>query len=187
MMNDASISPVPQTTFRESRIRERSDLQRLLRQNIEVISPDLRIIAEEFGDWDRSQRRIDLLGIDQEANLVVIELKRDDDGAHMELQAIRYAAMVARMTFDEATEVYARFLQAIGSPLEAKSLLLEFLGWTSATDGEFAKDVRVILASGDFSPEITSTVLWLNERDLDITCVRLRPYRLADQLLLDVE
>ena len=34
-----------------------------------------------------------LLCIDREANLVVVELKRTEDGGHMDLQAIRYAAM----------------------------------------------------------------------------------------------
>jgi hypothetical protein len=186
-MNESVISAVPLTTFPESRIRERRDLQRLLRDNIEVLTPDTRIIAEEFGDWDRSQRRIDLLGIDKEANLVVVELKRDEDGGHMELQAVRYAAMVARMTFEEAADVYARFLKSNSSPLDARSSLLEFLGWTAPADGEFARDVRVVLAAADFSPEVTSTVLWLNERELDITCVRLRPYLLGEQLLLNVE
>jgi len=45
-------------------------------------------LSEEFGDWDESRRRIDLLAIDSQANLVVIELKRTSDSGHMELQAI---------------------------------------------------------------------------------------------------
>jgi hypothetical protein len=186
-LNESEISPVTQTSFPQLRFRERDDLQRLLRMNIEVISPQTLIIAEEFGEWSRSQRRIDLLGIDKEANLVVIELKRTDDGAHMDLQAIRYAAMVARMTFDEASAAYSRFLDSEGSEADARREMLKFLGWTDPADGEFARNVRIILAAGDFSPEITSTVLWLNERDLDITCVRLRPYQLGEQILLGVE
>jgi hypothetical protein len=186
-MNEVAISEVPHTTFPELRIRERRDLQRLLRDNIEVVAADTRIIAEEFGDWDRSQRRIDLLGVDKDANLVVVELKRDEDGGHMELQAIRYAAMVARMTFEEATDVYARYLSANGNSVDARASLLDFLGWSSPSDGEFARDVRVVLAAADFSPEVTSTVLWLNDKELDITCVRLRPYQVGEQLLLNVE
>ena len=37
-------------------------------------------------------------------------------------------------------------------------------------------NVRIILVAADFSKELTTTVLWLNERDLDIRCLRVRPY-----------
>lgn len=77
----------------------------LLKQHVEVIAPDTLIIAEEFCEWDESKRRIDLLGPDRDANLVVIELKRTEDGGHMELQAILYAATVSAMTFSKAVEV----------------------------------------------------------------------------------
>src|SRR5208283_2491820 len=49
------------------------------------------------------------------------------------------------------------------------------------------RDVRIILAASDFSREITSAVLWLNERDLDIRCVRLTPYALDGRTLVDVQ
>ena len=57
------ISGLRETTFSEIGIREREDLQRLLREKIEIISPDILIISEEFCDWNDSTRRIDLLGI----------------------------------------------------------------------------------------------------------------------------
>jgi len=81
------------TVFSNHGVRERGDLQQLLRDQVEVIGPDVLVISEEFGGWEDSKRRIDLLGIDRDANLVVIELKRTEDGGHMELQAIRYAAI----------------------------------------------------------------------------------------------
>lgn len=80
------LSAASDLTFDSAGVYERQDLQRLLRIQVEVISPDTMVIAEEFGQWDDSKRRIDLLGIDRDANLVVIELKRSESGAHMELQ-----------------------------------------------------------------------------------------------------
>ena len=53
------------------------------------------VLAEEFGDWEDSRRRIDLLCLDPNAQLIVVELKRTVDGGHMELQALRYSAMVS--------------------------------------------------------------------------------------------
>src|SRR5215216_2830938 len=92
---------VPETTFSSEKVLERRDLQRFLRADISAISPDLMVVAEEYGEWEDSSRRIDLLCLDQQARLVVLELKRSDDGGHMELQALRYAAMVSSLTFEQ--------------------------------------------------------------------------------------
>ena len=182
------IRPLSRTTFSLAQLRERRDLQRLLRANISVIAPDTLVIAEEFGDWDDSRRRIDLLGIDRNANLVVIELKRTEDGGHMDLQSIRYAAMVSTMTFAQAADVFARYLAQIGSEnRDARAELLEFLGWEEPDDHAFAQDVRIVLASAEFSRELTTSVLWLIDRDIDIRCVRLQPYDIDGRIFVDVQ
>jgi hypothetical protein len=175
------------TGFSAHGLRERGDLQRLLRDQVEVIAPDVLVISEEFGGWEDSKRRIDLLGIDREANLVVIELKRTEDGGHMELQAIRYAAMVSKMTFDKVADVFAGHLAAHGRQESAREMLLEFLGWETPDEERFAQDVRIVLASAEFSRELTSAVLWLNEHGLDIRCVRLRPHTDGTRVFVDVQ
>ena len=176
------------TTFGQMQVHERRDLQRLLRESISVIAPDTLVIAEEFGEWDESRRRIDLLAVDREANLVVIELKRTEDGGHMELQALRYAAMVSTMTFDQSVDVFSRYLDQIGSDdSDARTLLLDFLGWDEPDEEAFAQDVRIVLASAEFSRELTTSVLWLIERAIDIRCVRLQPYNLEGRVLVDVQ
>jgi hypothetical protein len=54
--------PITETSFEANGLRERGDIQRLLRGQIEVISPGTLIIAEEFCEWEDSKRRIDFLG-----------------------------------------------------------------------------------------------------------------------------
>ena len=88
-------------------IRERDDLQRVLRANIEILGNDLLIVAEEYALFADSRRRIDLLAIDRIGTLVVIELKRTEDGGHMELQALRYAAMISTMTFEQPVGAFS--------------------------------------------------------------------------------
>jgi hypothetical protein len=187
-LTDDAFVPLEETRFSDVKVRERQDLQRLLREKIDVLDPDLLVIGEEFCDWENSRRRIDLLAVDQDANLVVVELKRTDDGGHMELQAIRYAAMVAPLTFAKAVDVFAAHLNALGGTgLEAEQRLLEFLGWEDPSEDEFGQDVRILLVSADFSREVTTSVMWLNERGLDIRCIRMRPYKYEDRVLVDVE
>lgn len=187
-ITDHDFRPVPKASFVDLKVRERQDLQRLLRAQIEVLDADLYVLTEEFGDWDESRRRIDLLAIDLQANLVVIELKRTQDGGHMELQAIRYASMVSAMTFARAVEVHAEFLSTIGEPAaEAETRILTFLAWQEPNEEAFADDVRIILVSEDFGKELTSTVLWLRDRDIDIRCIKLRPYLDGAKKLVDVQ
>jgi len=187
-MTPNAFRPITLASFANMRVRERDDLQRLLRTQIEVLSDDLYVLAEEFGDWEDSRRRIDLLAIDRQANLVVIELKRTNDGGHMELQAIRYASMISAMTFERAEQIHGEFLARMGEPPdEAKSRMLEFLGWDDADEESFAPDVRILLVSEDFGKELTTAVLWLRDRDIDIRCIRLRPYQDGESRLIDVQ
>lgn len=181
------IRKITETTFSDAGVTERGDLQRLLRKQIDVIAPDTLVVSEEFGEWDDSRRRIDLLALDRDANLVVIELKRTEDGGHMELQAIRYAAMISTLTFSKVVEIYGRYLQRINETIDPKASLLEFLGWESEDEDAFAQDVRIVLASAEFSKELTTAVMWLNDRGIDLRCVRMRPYQDGERLLLDVQ
>jgi len=175
------------TTFSSEGILERRHLQAALKEQIEVISPNSLVISEEFSEWSGSRRRIDLLAVDTEANLVVIELKRDETGEHMDLQSLRYAAMVSTLTFKRAVEIFQKQLDDAGRDEDAESELLAFLGWDEPHEDDFAVDVRIVLVSADFSMELTTSVMWLNERNLDIRCVRLIPHSFEGKVLIDVQ
>ena len=181
------INRLAPTKFGDQGITERGDLQRLLRDQIDIVAPDTFVLAEEFGSFDESLRRIDLLAIDKDANLVVVELKRTQSGGHMDLQAIRYAAMVSAMTFDQAASAHARYLRARGLDGDARQAILDFLGWDESSEDDFAQEVRLVLVAADFSKELTTSVMWLNDHEVDVRCVRLHPYVLDGRVLVDVQ
>ena len=160
----------------------------MLRDRIDAVAPGTMVIAEEYSRWADSSRRIDLLCLDQDANLIVIELKRDTKGGHMDLQALRYAAMVAPMTFEQLVDAHEVYLAQRGDdPDQAEERILEFLDWDDPGEQEFGGDVRIVLVASDFSTELTSSVLWLNERQLDIRCVRLSPHKHEGKILFAIE
>jgi hypothetical protein len=179
--------PVNRTSYASENIMERSHLQSALKKNIEIVAPDCRVISEEFSEWSDSQRRIDLLAVDKNANLVVIELKRTEKGEYMELQAIRYSAMVSTLTFRRTVDIHQHYLDKNEASGNAEQKLLEFLDWDYTHEEGFNNEVRIILISANFSKELTTSVLWLNQHLVDITCVRLIPYKNNDQLLIDVQ
>ncbi len=182
------IVELQKTTFSNERIDEARHLQRFIINSIETVEKNLFVLSSEFGDWEDSKRRIDILCLDKNANLVVVELKRTEDGGHMELQSIRYAAMVANMTFEKAVKAFQHYIEKnyldIQNPQE---VILNFLEWDDVNEEEFANDVRIILVSADFSKEVTTSVLWLIERDIDIKCIRIRPQKDGDNLYFDIQ
>ena len=195
-MTDNDFQKVQSTSFGNENIKERRDLQRLLRDHIADIAPNCKVIAEEFSNWEDSQRRIDLLCVDRQGNLVVVELKRDQTGQHMELQGLRYAAMVSTMTFAQAVETFERYVSS--RPADPSGCAAELRKFMVDGDDEDVplepeakfnrdRDVRIILVSSGFSIELTTTVLWLRDRDVDIRCVKMTPYRHEGKLLVQTE
>lgn len=185
-----NLEAVNPRTFEQVEIRERKHLQALLRENIGVLGDDILLIGEEFSSWTDSQRRVDLLANDRDANLVVIELKCIEDGGHMELQAIRYAAMLAPMDFETVVQTFENFRRKTNlnsMPADARSTLLNFLGVDTAEDVTISRAPKILLVSPTFSKEIKTTVLWLNERGLDIRCMEARPYEIENELFLTLE
>lgn len=184
MTGDHALTPIPLSTFTSLGKLERQHPQRALRAHIEAITPGCRtmVLAEEFGDWVGANRRIDLLCLDDQARLVVVELKREE-GGQMDLQALRYAAMVSTMRFDQAVEAHRKHLASIGASEDAEQSIRAFLG---REEGPLALEetVRIVLAASDFSQELTTSVLWLNKQGLDIRCVQMRPHDLAGRVLV---
>lgn len=190
-LTEGSLTAVAKTSFQTEKVLERTHLQAAIRDNIGVLGDDLLVIAEEFGDFEATHRRIDLLCVDKSARLVVVELKRTEDGGHMELQALRYAAMISVMTFDDVAKTFATHLtKTEGVPVDSEQARARLIEWLDDGDEEpvVPRQVAIVLASADFSQEVTTTVLWLNEfYGMDIRCVRLSPYNLDGRLLLDVQ
>ncbi|MBI2407331.1 MAG: hypothetical protein HYV19_03375 [Gemmatimonadetes bacterium] len=185
------------TTFAAQGVKEREHLQAALRDNIDALSPvpgDLLVLEEEYSDWEDSSRRIDLLAVDRSGALVVIELKRTIDAGHAELQALRYAAMVNGMSFERGAEALARHRTRLGDVDGAARASADLRDFLTPPDESadpsivFGRTVRIVLASADFSRELTHTVLWLrDESDLDMRCVRLTPYTIDGKAYLYAE
>lgn len=105
----------------------------------------------------------------------------------MELQALRYAAMISTMSFAKACEYYQSYLLKHEQECNAKEKLLQFVDLDETDLVDFGKDIRIILASADFGKELTTTAIWLRDKGVDIRCVRLTPYNFKGEILINAE
>ncbi len=173
--NQAS-EAIAEVDFSRLGFQERRDIQEWVSDNPGILGDDLLIIGKEFSGFDRTSERLDLLAVERDGKLVVIELKRDDTGADAHWQAIKYASYLHHADADQIVDMLVRYDGKI-TKAEAAERLLQHMGADDLNALNY--DQRIILASHRFAPEVTSAVLWLNEKAPDenlITCVQLTPY-----------
>ena len=181
--NSQESKELEEVEFAELGFREREDIQEWISNNPGILGEGLKVIGKEFSDFEGARERPDLLAVDTEGRLVVIELKRDDSGADVHWQAIRYASYFAHAEAEKVIGIFARYKE-ISEP-DAETVLLEHLNVENTEDlnATLNHDQRIILASHRFAQEVTTAVLWLNDgakNDNLITCVQLTPYRDAE-------
>ena len=173
---------VREADFAALGFQERHDIQEWIALNPTILGDDLLIIAKEYDKFDWTNERLDLLAVDRLGNLVIIELKRDDTGADVHWQSIKYASYLHRANAADIVGMLADYTGA--SEEEAQEKLLRHLD-TGDLDS-LNRSQRIIIASHRFAREVTSAVLWLNERMSEdvIACVQLTPYQDGDSLYL---
>ncbi len=167
---------VQEVNFDQLGLKERQDIQEWVAFNHGLLGENLLIVSKEFDRFDRTNERLDLLAVDPDGKLVIIEMKRDDTGADVHWQAIKYASYLRRATPENIIEIFSKHAKI---PTEDARLKLEQHTGSEELNS-LNNDQRIVLASHRFAPEVTSASLWLNEKSHGgnlITCVTLTPYR----------
>lgn len=178
------------TTFAENEIKERQHIEEWIRKNPEILGEDLLIIGHEYS-YDKLDinERLDLLALDRNGNVVVIEVKRDQSGKDVDFQALKYASYCARLSQKNLLDIYANYLIKHNEQTNPKDALQEFL---NAEDEEDLNAMlngtqRIIIVGKDFDKRILSVCTWLYENNIDIKCVSIKPYKLNDEIVVDVK
>ena len=181
------VEKIVEDSFINLNIWERQHIQEWIRESPQILGEELLVVSIEFDRFKNSDNRLDILAIDRIGNIVVIELKRDSFGGYADLQAIRYAAMVSSMTIKSLLPYYMDYQRKVLNEeniTEESSIskIQEFVSTDSFE--EFSNKPRIILGSEGFSQEITTTVLWLNNNGLDISCIKIMPHKIDDKIII---
>ncbi len=83
-----------------------------IEQDPSMLDPDLMIIGREVRT--SANKRIDLLGVNPDGNLVIIELKKDQAHREVVAQTLEYASWVATLKTPEVIEIAQRYLKSKG-------------------------------------------------------------------------
>ncbi len=182
-----NIKKLDQRLFKDLKIRERENLQEWIAKNPEMLGEDLLIIQKEFDGFNDTHERLDLLAIDKYGGLVIIENKLDDSGRNVVWQAIKYTSYCSTLTNSQIINIYQAYIDSQGTDEDAKENLLEFLEKDEDELLLNKNDQRIIFVANKYRKEVTSTVLWLINHNIQIQCFRAIPYSMGDNLFLQME
>ncbi|MBC8343641.1 MAG: DUF91 domain-containing protein [Bacteroidetes bacterium] len=90
------------TTLADNQRTEKEDLERWIKTNPKILGEDILILGEQI---KTKSGFIDFLGIDNNGNMVIIELKRDKLPREVVAQAIDYASAVTEWDIDKIGEI----------------------------------------------------------------------------------
>lgn len=170
-------------TLAEAGLREREHLQEWVLGHPEILGVGVLVVTCEFDRWrsraGAERDRLDVLGLSKDGHLVVAELKRDTASNTVEMQAIKYAAMVSRFDIGTLTDAYVEFQRHHDGKSLTNEEAIEIL--TAHTEYTLTEETlrapRVLLIAGKFPADVTATSVWLSEMGIDITLVRVQAYR----------
>ncbi|RLC35722.1 hypothetical protein DRH14_00035 [Candidatus Shapirobacteria bacterium] len=168
-INGKKLIRLSSTRFETLNLKERYDIEEWIEKTPEILGEELLIIGKELRL--SSGIRLDLLAVDKKANLVIIELKRDDSGSGVEWQAVKYTSYCSNFLPDDIFKYYAEYLET--DEYGAKSKIEEFI---AEEIDELNKKQRIILVSREFRSDVISAVLWLRDYEIDIECIKLKPH-----------
>ena len=182
------IEKIESTTFKKLGFKERENLQEWIANNPSCLNEDLLIIQKEFNGFNDTSERLDLLAIDKQGNLVIIENKLDDTGKDVTWQVIKYSSYCATLNSSQIITIFGQYLSRIGSTENAEGLLVEFLETEDFRERlNIGNSQRIMMIAGEYRKEVTSSVLWLLNYGLRVQCFKATPFRLQEQLFLNME
>ena len=175
-------------TFLELGLKERKHLQEWICKNTEMLGERLLIIQKEFSGFDDTNERLDILAIDEGGNLVIIENKLDDTGRDVTWQALKYVSYCSGLSKADIRNIFQKYIDSQNIEDSAEHILATYLGAEDFGEVEINNgDQRIILIAASFRKEVTSTVMWLLDHNIKIKCIKVTPYTLGDNILIDTE
>lgn len=188
-LSENRLRRLEQRRFADLNLREREHLQEWLAHQPDALGEELLIIQKEFDGFADTRERLDLLALDKEGQLVVIENKLDDSGRDVTWQALKYTAYVSSLTKAQIIDVFQQYLDRHAGGGNAVQIICDFLEIEELDEVVLnpGNGQRLFFIAAHFRKEVTATVLWLREHQIDARCFKVAPFAFGDELLIDIQ
>jgi hypothetical protein len=147
----------------KSRLNSENRLEEWIEKDSSITGLDILIIGRQvitfFGG------RIDLLGIDNDGNLVILELKKDKTPRDVVAQALDYAAWIKNLSYDQVEQIAASYLKR-----DLKEVFMD--RFQNTIPEEINKNQSIVIVASELDPSSERIVQYLySEYDVNINCI----------------
>lgn len=160
-----------------SALASEADLEAMIVKRPEILSERWLIIGQQVHTSHGGF--VDLLALDSNANLVVIELKRNQTPREVVAQALDYASWAQDLEPEEISRIYDRFSNG-GSLDEA---FQQFHG-VELDEDQLNESHQIVVVASSLDPSTERIVSYLNDKDVAVNVIFFQVFELQGQKLL---
>lgn len=152
--------------YTKQKVSKEKDIEEYLEKHIEILDKDIFIIGRQV-ETD-SKGIIDLMGLDEEGNLVIIELKRGLSERKVISQLLEYAVWAENLQMEEINRI-AKQKHLKDFP----DLYKKYESTFKNIPEPFNKNQRLYIVAEKIDKKIELVCRYLRIRSLDIKCIEL--------------
>lgn len=166
---NGKLIPYKEHDFKDS--NKEADLEVLLANNPEYFFEGSNVLIIGRQVTTNLTTFVDLLGIDETGNTVVVELKRGKTPRETIAQLLEYASFVENLDYSQLNEIYQDYS---GEESSLEDYHQQYFQSDSDEKVSFNKSTRLIIVAQEISKEIRQTALFLRKKGIDIYCMEFK-------------
>ena len=152
------------TGYDHSPVSEEREMEDYIESNPGIIEEGMIVLARQW-------KNIDLLGLDNDGNVVVIEIKKESNDARKVItQTIEYGILAEDLGYSELNAI-ARENNKLGNFPNLEKMFQERIDEFQIDD--FNADTKLYIVHEKIGGEIKKIAQWLNDKGINIYCVEL--------------
>jgi len=166
---NGKLIPYKEHDFKDS--NRETDLEVLLENNPEYFFEESKILIIGRQVTTNLNSLIDLFGIDNAGNTVVIELKRGKTPRETIAQLLEYASFIENLDYSQLNDIFQGYL---GEESSLEDYHQQYFKNESDEKVSFNKSTKLVIVAQSISREIRQTALFLRKKGIDIYCMEFK-------------
>jgi len=162
---------VPYKEIRFKDENRESDLESLLENNPEYFFENSKILVIGRQITTNLNSFIDLLGIDNSGNTIVVELKRNKTPRETIAQLLEYASFIENLDYSQLNDIYHNYS---GEDISLEDYHQQYFQNEADEKVSFNKFSKLVIVAQEITKEIKQTAQYLRKKGLDLYCLEFK-------------